>query len=49
MRRSAGCAMALQWIAERLHTGSSSYLSNLLNSKPPGVGRPQSVLPLFHQ
>jgi putative transposase len=38
--------MSLKWIAERLHMGSWTYVSNLLRQKPT-VSQPQGALPLF--
>ena len=38
--------MSLKWIAERLHMGSWTYVSNLLN-QIPGTRTAQPVLALF--
>jgi hypothetical protein len=38
--------MSLKWIAHRLHMGSWTYVSNLLNLKPPTL-QPEALLTLF--
>jgi hypothetical protein len=38
--------MSLKWIAQRLHMGSWTYVSNLLNEQPPTQSQAQAVLPL---
>jgi len=38
--------MSLKWIARRLHMGSWTYLSNLLNPNRP-TNQPGALLPLF--
>src|ERR1035438_3620508 len=38
--------MNLKWIAQRLHMGSWTYVSNLLNEQPPTQPQAQEVLPL---
>ena len=38
--------MSLKWIAERLHMGSWTYVSNLLNERPQTQPQAQEVLPL---
>jgi hypothetical protein len=39
--------MSLKWIAQRLHMGSWTYVSNLLNEQPPTQPQAQEVLPLW--
>ena len=41
-------AMSLKWIAERLHMGSWTYVSNLLN-EPPQAPAPAQEMPLLCQ
>jgi hypothetical protein len=38
--------MSLKWIAQRLHMGSWTYVSNLLNEHPATQPQAQEVLPL---
>jgi hypothetical protein len=38
--------MILKWIAQRLHMGSWTYVSNLLKEQPPTQPQAQEVLPL---
>ena len=38
--------MSLKWIAQRLHMGSWTYVSNLLNEPPQTHLEAQEVLPL---
>ena len=38
--------MNLKWIAQRLHAGSWTYVSNLLNEQPLTHPQAQEVLPL---
>jgi hypothetical protein len=38
--------MSLKWIAERLHMGSWTYVSNLLNEQPQTAPQGQEVLAL---
>jgi hypothetical protein len=38
--------MNLKWIAQRLHMGSWTYASNLLNEQPQTHPQAQEVLPL---
>jgi hypothetical protein len=38
--------MSLKWIAQRLHRGSWTYVSNLLNEPPQTHPEAQEVLPL---
>ena len=38
--------MSLKWIAQRLHMGSWTYVSNLLNEPPQTHSEGQEVLPL---
>jgi hypothetical protein len=38
--------MSLKWIAQRLHMGSWTYVSNLLNEQPPTHPQAQEMLPL---
>jgi hypothetical protein len=38
--------MSLKWIAQRLHMGSWTYVSNLLNEPPEVHPQAQEVLPL---
>jgi hypothetical protein len=38
--------MSLKWIAERLHMGSWTYVSNMLNEQPQSHPQAQEVLPL---
>jgi len=39
--------MSLQWIADRLHMGSWTYVSNLLRQAPTSGYPPQMTVPLF--
>ena len=43
---SVGGYMNLKWIAQRLHMGSWTYVSNLLNEQPPTQPQSQKLLPL---
>jgi hypothetical protein len=38
--------MSLKWIAQRLHMGSWTYVSNLLNEQPQNHPQAQEMLPL---
>ena len=38
--------MSSKWIAQRLHVGSWTYLSNLLNEQPQTHPQAQEMLPL---
>jgi hypothetical protein len=38
--------MNLKWIAQHLHMGSWTYVSNLLNEQPPTQPQAQEMLPL---
>ena len=38
--------MKLKWIGQRLHMGSWTYVSNLLNEQPATQSQGQQVLPL---
>ena len=38
--------LSLKWIAERLHMGAWTYVSNLLNEPPESQSNEQEVLPL---
>src|ERR1017187_10124042 len=45
-RFSQETTMSLKWIAQRLHRGSWTYVSNLLNEPPQTHPQAQEVLPL---
>src|SRR5664280_1198755 len=45
-RFSQATTMSLKWIAQRLHMGSWTYVSNLLNEPPQTRPQAQEVLPL---